>query len=589
MLFNISANQLFPNKVDLYFRPSMLTCTCGEPLKIYKTMKQRKSTLAIGDFTANITQAYCETCHKIYSVEEIKSITPKGSHFGYDVIEFVGKSLFIDHIGDEHIQELLREKNISISLREISYLGKKFIVYLTLAHQDCRDKIKNHMKSKGGYILHLDGTCEGDSPHLFSFIDEISRIVLDNIKIASENVILIKPHLEEIKKRYGDPIAIVHDMSRAIISAVETIFPNVKYFICHLHFLRDIGKDLFNTEYGAIRRSLKTMRVRSELRGFIKKLKLYIEKDDELKICLTHSLEKNFFEKSNNHLMTPISYYLLVAWILESKNKSHGYGFPFDRTHVDFCDRLQAAYPILKNLNKEMPTGSPKLSIAKISRVLNDTSLLNSLKMIKNKLNIFDRLRDAMRIVPPDGKNGLNDQGDNDANIKTIELRVKRFRESDEIIQLSKIDIRFKKMVKQIDKYWEKLFADPIVVKTETGDLIMQPQRTNNLLEQFFRDIKSGNRKKSGTSSLSKTLKAMLANTPLIKNLKIPVYERMVLNGKKNLAERFAEIDIASVRAELRRENDAARKYPKGMGRIFRLPDLPNKISRLDQKMILSG
>ena len=119
--------------------------------------------------------------------------------------------------------------------------------------------------------------------------------------------------------------------------------------------------------------------------------------------------------------------------------------------------------------------------------------------------------------------------------------------------------------------------------------MLIQPQRTNNLLEQFFRDFKNGSRKKSGTSSLSKTLKAMLANTPLIKNLKIPEYEKMILNDKKNLAERFAEIDIATVRAELRRENDAARKYPKGMGRIFRLPDLPHKISQLDQKAARYG
>jgi len=81
----------------------------------------------------------------------------------------------------------------------------------------------------------------------------------------------------------------------------------------------------------------------------------------------------------------------------------------------------------------------------------------------------------------------------------------------------------------------------------------------------------------------------MLANTPLVKNLKIPEYEQMILNGKKNLAERFAEIDIATVRTELKREDDAARKYPKGMARIFRLPDLPNKISQLDQRMANFG
>jgi hypothetical protein len=129
------------------------------------------------------------------------------------------------------------------------------------------------MKMKGGYILHLDGTSEGDSPHLLSFIDEISCIVLDNFKISSENSRLIQPHLEKVKEYYGDPVAIVHDMSPAIINAVATIFPHVKNFICHFHFLRDLGKDLFSAEYNAIRRSLKTMKIRPILKGFIKQLK----------------------------------------------------------------------------------------------------------------------------------------------------------------------------------------------------------------------------------------------------------------------------------------------------------------------------
>jgi hypothetical protein len=243
---------------------------------------------------------------------------------------------------------------------------------------------------------------------------------------------------------------------------------------------------------------------------------------------------------------------------------------------------------LIKSLKKEMSIGSPTLSLVKLSQTFNDVSLTNSLRLIKEKISIFDELRDAMRIVPPDGEKGLNDNGD-DVEIKTIEAGVKKFRESDKIRQLAKDNLRFKKMVEQIDKYWNKLFADPIKIKTDAGYVMMQPQRTNNLLEQFFRGIKSGSRKKSGTSSLSKTLKAMLANTPLVKNLNITEYVEMILNGKANLAERFAEIDVASVRTELRREDDAARKYPKGMAKIFKLADLPTKISQLDQIMNRTG
>jgi hypothetical protein len=48
------------------------------------------------------------------------------------------------------------------------------------------------MAKSGGYILHLDGTVEGDSPHLMTGMDEITKIVLNNMKIPSENAIEAK-------------------------------------------------------------------------------------------------------------------------------------------------------------------------------------------------------------------------------------------------------------------------------------------------------------------------------------------------------------------------------------------------------------
>ena len=51
---------------------------------------------------------------------------------------------------------------------------------------------------------------------------------------------------------------------------------------------------------------------------------------------------------------------------------------------------------------------------------------------------------------------------DGDQEIKTIEALVKAFRFSDKIKQLASNQIAHKNRVKQIDRYWDKLFADPI-------------------------------------------------------------------------------------------------------------------------------
>ncbi|MGB5619869.1 MAG: hypothetical protein WBM78_23725, partial [Desulfobacterales bacterium] len=56
---------------------------------------------------------------------------------------------------------------------------------------------------------HIDGTCEGDSPHLFTGIDGIAQIVLDNIKLPSEKAELLIPFFRQIRQQYGDPIALL--------------------------------------------------------------------------------------------------------------------------------------------------------------------------------------------------------------------------------------------------------------------------------------------------------------------------------------------------------------------------------------------
>ncbi len=71
------------------------------------------------------------------------------------------------------------------------------------------------IQQNGGYILHIDGTCEGASPHLISAIDEISNFVLANVKVPNESNEHIVPFLNEIKEQYGIPLTIISYMGRA--------------------------------------------------------------------------------------------------------------------------------------------------------------------------------------------------------------------------------------------------------------------------------------------------------------------------------------------------------------------------------------
>ena len=218
---NITPKALFHDIPESDFRNDATKCSCGHNLKVLKTYSKKMVTFEVGEFIAHITELHCKNCQKTYRPEELYEPVPHGSRFGFDVIVFIGRSLFLGSLGEWQIQQKLKELNISISIREIGYLGKKFIIYLALAHRDCQERIKHIMALRGGYILHLDGTCEGNSPHLMSALDSITDIVVDNVKLSSENSEQIIPFLKLIKEAYGTPIAAVHDMGRGILKFIS--------------------------------------------------------------------------------------------------------------------------------------------------------------------------------------------------------------------------------------------------------------------------------------------------------------------------------------------------------------------------------
>jgi len=485
--------------------------------------------------------------------------------------------MFVECKNDRQIQSELKRRNIPISIRQIGYLSKKFIVYLAIAHKESRSKIKDLLSLRGGYILHLDGTCEGDSPHLMSALDEIAQIVLDNVKIPSEKADKIIPFLERIKDCYGIPLALVHDMGAGILSAVKTVFPGVLDYICHYHFLQDIGNDLYGIEYARLRSELRKYGIRASLRKVVKALEEEIDMYPELATSLGCYLKG---EGKTGNIMPSVLAYILSNWIQDSNSELDGYGFPFDRAHLVFYERLKTAKGIVGNLPAKKKRDKHIVKFNRVlGRVVNDANLKTVVTRLEEKAEVFDRLRDAMRIGVPDGKKGLNDDGEN-VDMKAIQTAVTVFRNSDEVKKNAEKDTDYNKMVKQIDKYWEKLFADPIMVTTANGEqILIQPQRTNNILERFFRELKRMYRSKSGTQSLNKVIKAMLADTPLVKNLSNPEYLKIILDGHSTLEDRLADIDEKLVRQQMKKREDHW-GIPAKMKKVLRQPNFPSLIGK---------
>lgn len=542
-------------------------------------------SLDIGPFHAVETVLVSSGNSSVYHSQQLRCLTPQRCTYGYDVLVYVGYALFLHTCSEGQIIEKLARRNISISQREIGFLGKKFIAYLAIAHQQSRQRLKAHMALRGGYVLHMDGTCEGDSPHLFTGIDGIAQIVLDNIKLPSEKAELLIPFLRQIKRQYGGPIALVHDMGQGILSAVKTVFKGIPDFICHFHFLRDIGKDLFETDYSKIRSRLTKHKIRGVLRQKAKALEKIINDDPKAVRQLRLSLDNGQMGPSLIKSMPALAAYTMIHWAFDASDQLDGYGFPFDCPHLIFYQRLKAVHDFVNQYNasgsRSASNNRALLSLWRpLTKIVEDQQLTRAASHMKEKLDSFKKLRKALEIAVPGGKKALNDDG-LDADIKSIEEKIIKFRE--EIMADEKLCQKgeYKKMIEQIDKYWEKLFADPITVNTPNGQITIQPQRTNNILERFFRDFKRGNRKKSGTVSLNRTLRSMLADTPLVKNLDNPEYMKILLDGSSTLEQCFAKIDTSVVIERLKAEQNKTERINPEIKKIIRLPDLPERMIAL--------
>ena len=75
----------------------------------------------------------------------------------------------------------------------------------------------------------------------------------------------------------------------------------------------------------------------------------------------------------------------------------------------------------------------------------------------------------------------------------------------------------------------------------------------------------------------------MIADTPLVRNLGNPNYLKILLNGQATLEERFAQIDIETVRKELQGAQESVEKVPSKIRQLIALPAFPETISRLFQ------
>jgi len=551
---------LFEQVPQLRFAAEPVNCPVDhQPMGIVKTCHRTLKSMGIG--TVRIQHAL-RGCRKhpevgLFPSNELNELVAPNSNVTYSVLVEIGKLRFMENRQVAEIQAILRREHlIALSTSEIERLIERFIFYLFAVHQESIPLIKAQIKAQGGYILHLDGTCEGDSPKLVSSVDSVSQFVLYSAKLTSENATEIADFLNVILQHFGRPLAVVSDMSQPIRTAVEKVFDDIAHYICHFHFLAALGKALFGKEHETLRQALSAAGISGKLKALRRKL--------------ANNFQTLSMNKLDDYLANPqhvgqtregteIFAFCLVLWILDHATLGNGYGYPFDQRYLYFYKRLRTAEALLKRVNRYYSTRTENDKVLwelyhQIQPIVGDRKLKNTVTIYQQKLLVFTRLRTALEVAPEINSHGLRQQQEvfSEGNLQKIKTAVEKFVGQLDVDCQTATDKSlkesFKKVKERIETYWERLFADPIVIDVNHEKRIFFVQRTNNIMEHQFRRLAYRHRRIHGNRSIRRNLENISAALPLVLNLKNPGYVKLVFDHQNQIAKRFSQIEVIQIR-----------------------------------------
>ena len=101
----------------------------------------------------------------------------------------------------------------------INELAHTFLDYLAATHQARAPQLRKRLEEDGGYVLHVDGTCEPGTDTVFNAVAGNRGWTLAGAKMSGEDVKQIAGLLRRCVESFGTPLALVRDLSPQIEAA----------------------------------------------------------------------------------------------------------------------------------------------------------------------------------------------------------------------------------------------------------------------------------------------------------------------------------------------------------------------------------
>jgi hypothetical protein len=537
---------------------------CGDGTRVQKTWERTGVTLQHGSFRLRQTVRVCVSgCRKKKSNGALTDLIPARSVVGYDVIVYIGIERFLHKRQREEIRSsLAAEYGISLSSGEISLLSRRFLAYLKRLHHASAPKLRAALAGDGAWPLHIDATGEDGRGTLLIAFAGWRQWVLGSWKIPTERTDAILPRLRETIFRFGPPCAIVRDLGRAMTEAAELLRKDLNLKIpilaCHLHFLRDVGKDLLAQGHDRLRALFRQAKTRSQLRTLARDLGRNLGQDiDAARAGLLRWQKQIGQEQPLPVGSAGIAVVrALSQWILDYPADTSGHGFPFDLPWLALYDRCLQAVSALRGF-LSIPPDDPAVhkALERMRRILqpveeNSLGFVAVTDRLTRRAELFAELRKALRLREESsrGRRGTACPTHTQSQLKDIRsavgrlthrLRRRRPERGPAGDRRDAIDI----VLSHLQKHGRFLWGHAIQLPRKIGGGIRLVDRTNNAIESKFHTLKHGERRRSGRKVLTQDLEKLSPDAPLADNLMHSDYVSIVCGSLDRLPEAFARLD----------------------------------------------
>jgi len=531
-------------------------------MKLVKTWERTGVTLRHGYFRLRQTVRVCPSgCRSKKRPGILAGIIPPGSVVGYDVMVYVGLERFVHHRQREEIRLSLEATHgIRLSSGEISALAARFLRYLERLHYASARALRAALAADGGWPLHIDTTGEEGRGTLLVAFAGWRQWVLGAWKVPTERADAILPRLREVIFRFGAPCAIVRDLGRAMEEASQALVKVLKLSIpilaCHLHFLKDIGKDLLADSHDCLRALIRQVNLRKQLRTLVRDLGRGLGHE----IDLARAGLRQWQSKPWRGQRLPAgaagvaTVRALAQWVLDYPVEGKGLDFPFALPWLALYDRcLQASSAVDAFLSNPPEDASVRKPLERLRRILqsvenNDPAFAAVADTLTRRATLFGELRKALRLNNDSSRRkkwhkrqSADDLNDIRAAVRRLasSLRRRRPHRGPAENQREAIDI----ILAHLKKHGRFLWGHAIRLPARVGGGIRLVDRTNNVLESWFRFLKHGERRRSGRKILTQDIEKLSPAAALASNLKQADYVSIVCGSLDRLPEAFARLD----------------------------------------------